>query len=173
MRKIHLKYIEGMTGRLSVEIVSKMQERGIKLTAVESCTGGLFSSTITNVPGASTIFPGGFITYSDEAKINLGVSAESIKRYTVYSSEVALEMARAGAQQFGFGEIFSVGITGEIYEKDQEVTSDHGGLVYIALSINNEFSVTNRIKLPAGTNRENKKKQIVWDTLSLIKKSLA
>ena len=65
------------------------------ITAAESLTGGLFQATLTAVPGISAVFPGGFVTYSNEAKsVLLGIPAPVINQFGVVSEEVALWMAR-------------------------------------------------------------------------------
>lgn len=84
-------------------VLDLIKEKGYKFSCAESCTGGLLADRITSVPGASQVFYGGFITYSNESKINqLGVSLDTIKNFTVVSRQTASEMvngvvARTGA----------------------------------------------------------------------------
>ena len=60
----------------------------------ESCTGGLLSACLTEVPGSSNVFQGGFVTYSNESKVTaLNVSAELIKKVGAVSEQVACAMA--------------------------------------------------------------------------------
>jgi len=69
--------------------------RGLKLCAAESCTGGLISHRITNVPGSSEYFMGGIVAYSYEAKAAvLGVSWDTLNGRGAVSPETVLEMAR-------------------------------------------------------------------------------
>ena len=69
------------------------------LTTAESCTGGLLGHMITNSPGSSDYYMGGFVTYSNEAKEEfLGVRADTITQYGAVSRETALEMA-SGARR--------------------------------------------------------------------------
>lgn len=56
---------------LAKVVVEQLKNRGWKLTAAESLTGGMFQSTICSVPGASTVFNGGFVTYAASAKEKL------------------------------------------------------------------------------------------------------
>ena len=65
-------------------------EKDISISTMESCTGGLISSFITDTEGSSAIFAGSFVTYSNNAKIMLGVPSETIKKYSVYSEGEAL-----------------------------------------------------------------------------------
>ena len=57
------------------EFVTYLIEHGISISTMESCTSGLLASAITDTEGASAIFKGGFVTYSNEAKIRQGVPA--------------------------------------------------------------------------------------------------
>ncbi len=66
---------------------------GLTISVVESCTGGALSHTITSMPGASSYFDCGYITYSNQSKTEmLGVDIQAIKTYGAVSEEVALEM---------------------------------------------------------------------------------
>ena len=66
---------------------------GLTISVAESCTGGSLSSTITSIPGASSYFDCGYITYSNQSKVEmLGVDIQTIKNYGAVSEEVALEM---------------------------------------------------------------------------------
>ena len=66
----------------------------IVLASAESCTGGMLSTAITDIPGSSTVFECGFVTYSNLSKMRvLGVREETIKTFGAVSEEVAAEMA--------------------------------------------------------------------------------
>lgn len=72
-------------------------DRKIMLATAESCTGGMIASMLTDIEGCSAIFDSGFVTYSNEAKMDmLGVLKETLDAYGAVSRETALEMA-AGA----------------------------------------------------------------------------
>lgn len=76
------------------EILALYRARGWRLATAESCTGGLVGAALTDVPGSSDIYEGGFITYSNAAKqALLGVRAESLAAHGAVSEEVAAEMA--------------------------------------------------------------------------------
>jgi len=80
---------------LEARIGPSLRERGLKLAVAESCTGGLVSHRITNVPGSSDYFVGGVAAYAYEAKVALlGVSWDTLKAYGAVSRETVLEMAR-------------------------------------------------------------------------------
>lgn len=93
------------------QLVYMLKNRKLYISAAESCTGGLFSAGIVSVPDASKVLSASFVTYSEEAKINiLGVSAETIKTHGVVSEQVALEMAKKTAE-ISHSQV-GVGITG-------------------------------------------------------------
>ncbi|MFL1695242.1 CinA family protein [Weissella kandleri] len=87
--------------------MKKVQQLGEKLiqleqtiTSAESLTGGLFSSSLTQVPGISQVLPGAFVTYSPATKTQLvGVPASLIQEYGVVSAEVAKAMANGAKHQ--------------------------------------------------------------------------
>ena len=87
-----------------------LRQRGLSLAVMESCTGGLMASTITDVPGSSDYFRGGVVTYVNEAKSAHGVDPALIDRHGVVSAPVAEAMARAARGQLGAD--VGVGITG-------------------------------------------------------------
>jgi nicotinamide-nucleotide amidase len=78
---------------------SMLKERGLTLAVMESCTGGLLASAITDVPGSSAYFKGGIVAYSNELKTASGVEARLIEEYGAVSGEVALAMARAARER--------------------------------------------------------------------------
>ena len=87
-----------------------LDSRGLSIAVMESCTGGLLASTITDVPGASRFFRGGLVTYTAEAKIHYGVDPDVIESHGVVSNETASAMAAAVRKQFDSD--IGVGITG-------------------------------------------------------------
>ena len=83
-------------GELSIEekLIALLKEKNMTLATAESCTGGLISSKITNVPGASSVYVGSAVTYSNEMKQRLlQVSADTLEKYGAVSSQTAYEMA--------------------------------------------------------------------------------
>ena len=93
------------------ELIFLLKERGLQICCAESCTGGMLSSTLVNVVGASDALDMGFVTYANEAKIKLlGVNAQTIERYGVVSEQVAEQMARGAANVSGAQ--VAVGISG-------------------------------------------------------------
>ena len=76
-------------------VVKYIITSGVTLSTAESCTGGMIAERITSIPGASGIFAGGVVSYSEDVKVNvLGVKRETLDKHTVYSAETASEMSR-------------------------------------------------------------------------------
>lgn len=96
---------------LAARVVAENAAAGRKIVLAESCTGGLVCAAITEIPGSSDVLERGFVTYSNEAKIeSLGVSAELIDTFGAVSVAVAWGMAR-GALKHSDADI-AVAITG-------------------------------------------------------------
>jgi nicotinamide-nucleotide amidase len=96
---------------LEATVVRLLAEKRMTLATAESCTGGLISCRITDVPGASAVFTHGFITYANAAKVSLlGVSPADLETHGAVSENVARRMA-AGALQAS-GADLSVAVTG-------------------------------------------------------------
>ena len=96
---------------LAARVVAENAAAGRKVVLAESCTGGLVSAAITEIPGSSDVLERGFVTYSNEAKIeSLGVSAELIDTFGAVSVAVAWGMAR-GALRHSDADV-AVAITG-------------------------------------------------------------
>ena len=113
------------------EIGPFLTRQALTLATAESCTGGLMAHRITNVPGSSAYYRGGFIVYADQAKEDLlGVRRGTLAAYGAVSEETAREMAHGARQRLGADIGLSVtgiaGPTGGTPEKPV-------GLVYIAL----------------------------------------
>lgn len=96
---------------LEEQVVERLIEKNYKISFAESCTGGLCCGTIVNVTNASKVLDMSFVTYANEAKVELlGVKADTILSHGVVSEEVAYEMAQGVAEKAGSQ--VGVGITG-------------------------------------------------------------
>jgi nicotinamide-nucleotide amidase len=88
-----------------------LEDRGMTLAAAESCTGGLLSKRMTDMPGASRVFLGGVVAYGKEAKTEfLGIPPEFMQDNGAVSREVALAMADGVRKRLGSD--IGIGITG-------------------------------------------------------------
>lgn len=87
--------------QLNAIVVRLLTERNETLTLAESCTGGHIADRITDVPGASAVFLGGVVAYSNEAKQSLlGVRAETLAQHGAVSEAAAREMAEGARAKF-------------------------------------------------------------------------
>jgi nicotinamide-nucleotide amidase len=126
------KLVYGTGDQTLAEVVGEgLRRTGRTLAVAESCTGGLLGKLITDIPGSSDYFAGGWITYSNEAKSRqLGVPAGMIESHGAVSEPVAQAMARGARHKAGTDYAISVtGIAGPGGGSEQKPV----GLVYIAL----------------------------------------
>jgi nicotinamide-nucleotide amidase len=111
-------------------VVSLLRERGLRLALAESCTGGLLSARLTDVPGASAVLERAFVTYANRAKVEeTGVDPAVLERHGAVSEEVAAALA-AGAMKAA-GVDVGVGVTG-IAGPDGGTAEKPVGLVFVA-----------------------------------------
>jgi nicotinamide-nucleotide amidase len=124
---------------LAAVVGEKLKAHGATAAAAESCTGGLASQMITEVPGSSAYFLGGAVTYSNAAKMQLlGVKAATLRRHGAVSPECAREMAAGARKTFGADYAFSVtGIAGP----DGATEEKPVGLVYFGLASKRRVTV--------------------------------
>ena len=84
------------------ELIHHLREAGHTMAVAESCTGGLLAGALTDVPGASEVFLGGIVSYTNEAKSDILEIPEClIEQHSAVSGEVAAAMATAAAEKFG------------------------------------------------------------------------
>jgi nicotinamide-nucleotide amidase len=112
-------------------VVRLLTERKETVTTAESCTGGMLANRLTNVPGASKVFPGGFVVYANEMKTDaLGVESTLIEKYGAVSKQVAIGMAQAARRRNATTHaLATTGIAGPTGGS----TTKPVGTVYIAL----------------------------------------
>ena len=137
------------------------------LATAESVTGGKIASALVSVPGASAYFKGSIIAYTAETKINLlEVSQETIKKHSVVSKEVAVEMARGVKEKLQTN--YAIAVTG-----NAGPTSDHNeqgiGVVYIALVSDDQEIVQ---KFNFGQPREKVINKTVNKSLEILRKEI-
>ncbi|MFW6390051.1 MAG: competence/damage-inducible protein A [Halanaerobiales bacterium] len=133
-------FIYGVNEKNIASTVSKwLSKSNYKLAVAESCTGGLVANRITDFPGSSEYFTGGFIVYSNRAKINqLSVKEETIETYGAVSAETAKEMAENAREIMKADIALSLtGIAGPGGGSEEKPV----GLVYIALAHEDETEI--------------------------------
>ncbi len=149
-------------------VVRRLAARRQTLALAESCTGGGIANRITNVPGASAVFRGGWVTYSNEAKqTNLGVRAETLAAHGAVSRAVAQEMAEGARARSGAD--FAIAVTG-IAGPDGGTAEKPVGTVYLALA--GEFGTEVLHKVNA-YEREGFKQVTAQQALELLRRKLA
>ena len=115
------------------QIFEKLTVKGWKLATAESCSGGLIAVVITNKAGSSAVFDRGFVTYSNQAKIDsLGVPKKTLNKHGAVSEKTAIEMAK-GALKNSEANV-SVSVTG-IAGPDGGTDEKPVGLVYIGYAL--------------------------------------
>lgn len=111
-------------------LLRTLVERGLTLAAMESCTGGLLSSLITDVPGSSAAFRGGIVSYATDVKGGMGVPAETLAEHGAVSEQTARAMAQAARDRLDAA--VGVGVTGVAGPDEQE--GKPVGTVHIAVA---------------------------------------
>lgn len=97
-----MKEMYNSINELAHEIVEKCTERGLKISTAESCTGGMISAAVTAVSGSSAVIELGICSYSNRIKQEvLGVTRDTLERFSEYSIECAEEMARGAIKVSG------------------------------------------------------------------------
>jgi PncC family amidohydrolase len=117
---------------LAARLHSRCVALGLRVATVESCTGGLVGHAITQIPGSSAYFVGGFVTYSDELKRDLvGVPEDVLAAHGAVSAQAAVAMATGGRMRTGAD--LAVSVTG-IAGPDGGTPSKPVGLTYVAVA---------------------------------------
>ena len=147
-------------------IIQRLIKNKLSISVAESCTGGMLSSRITSISGASKIFNIGLVTYSNLAKIkHLKVSNSIIKRYGAVSEKCCLKMVE-GLSKLSKSKI-NISITGIAGPKGGSKTKPVG-LVYIGIKKGKKIIIKKYIF--KNKNRENIRKNSVKEALRLIEK---
>ncbi len=114
-------------------LVNLLKEKNMTISCAESCTGGGIAHKITAVAGASNVFPGGIVSYSEEIKENiLGVDPKIISSFGVVSKETAEAMAKKCCELFKTD--LAIGVTG--YAGPSFGEGDSAGHVFISVFYN-------------------------------------
>ena len=118
-------------------IVKRLTKDKLTISTMESCTGGAVVSSITDIEGASDVVHFSAVTYSNEAKIKMGVSKKIIDEFSVYSMEVAEEMSRS-ISDYAKSDI-GIGITGKLNRVDKN--NPYGSIKLLSFNIKFVFPV--------------------------------
>ncbi|CAI8262278.1 MAG: Nicotinamide-nucleotide amidohydrolase PncC [Methanobacteriota archaeon] len=162
-----------------VTLASRLERRLLKgkatVSAAESCTGGLLTSTLTDISGSSACFNQSWITYSNEAKIiELNVEPKTLEEHGAVSAEVAIQMAK-GARKKSNADI-AISITGIAGPKSDD-SRKKVGEVFVGISSTMYEGVDS--KLFSGDRKQNKLNFValalrnaikIWDEFHINKK---
>ena len=142
-----------------------LTRRQLTMATMESCTGGLLASTITDVPGSSAYFKGGFVAYTNEMKTSLGVDARLIEKHGSVSREVAEAMAETARRRLKAD--IGVAVTG--VAGPDELEGKPPGLAYIGIA---EKQKTRSIEGRYPPRRVDVKRLVVTNALYLVIQAL-
>lgn len=120
----------------SEEVTRKLIEKNLTISFMESCTSGLLASMFTDTEGASKVFTGSLVTYSNEQKIKAGVNPAVISDFGVYSAECARDMARVAQSLYNTD--ISVGITGTTGNVDPNNPDSIEGEAFFCIRIHDK-----------------------------------
>jgi nicotinamide-nucleotide amidase len=153
---------------LAETVLEKLLSQNHTLAIAESCTGGLVASNIVAVPGSSAVFREGFVTYSNEAKINrLSVPEDILENFGAVSPETAAAMAEGAAK--AAGTTIGLSTTG-IAGPDGGSAEKPVGLVYIGLYIEGRDTQTSRHNTIGNRNEVRTRSAIL--ALDLLRRNL-
>lgn len=150
---------------LEKAVVDLCNRAKLKLMTVESCTAGMVSSRIVNVPGASDVFKSGLVTYSNKAKRELaGVRKSTLEEFTAVSKQTACEMVKG--TDIGPKADVIVGVTGYASQGDE---TQPAGLVYIAVNCCGKTTVK---EFHFNGNRNKVRESATTQALVLVRESI-
>ena len=141
------------------DVVNLLIEKKMTIATMESCSGGFVASSITDIDGSSSVLKFSAVTYSNEYKIKMGVSKEVIDKYSVYSINVAREMAKK-ISVFASSDI-GVGITGKINRVDENNLFGDDNKIYYAIYDKNSDKYYEYELIAINDTRLNNKKYIM------------
>lgn len=148
------------------DIVNLLKELNYTISSCESLTGGLFSKLITDIPGASEIFKGSIVCYTNEIKVNVvKIKSEIINKYGVVSPECALAMAQNVTKIFNTN--VAISFTGNAGPNTLE--NKPVGLVYLAIVFQKYFLIE---ELNLRGTREEIRNEVVKQAQEILKINL-
>ena len=128
----------------AAEIVASLKQSGMRICCAESCTGGMIAAAMTDIAGSSAVFSRGFVTYSNQAKINmLGVKPETLNLYGAVSGQTVSEMASGAITASEDEADFAIAVSG-IAGPDGGTVEKPVGLVYICVLKKGEVGQVSR-----------------------------
>ena len=151
----------------AAEIVTSLKQSGMRICCAESCTGGMIAAAITDIAGSSAVFSRGFVTYSNQAKINmLGVKPETLNLHGAVSGQTVSEMASGAITASEDEADFAVAVSG-IAGPDGGTVEKPVGLVYICVLKKREVGQVSRYVFDG--DRQSVRTQTVENALKTIR----
>lgn len=148
-------------------VMGLLKEKGMTFSTAESCTGGLISKRITDLPGASQVFLGGIVSYTNEVKMDLlGVSPAILDLHGAVSKHVAKLMAD-NIRRFT-GSDLGIGVTG-VAGPDKDDRGNEVGTVYLALGTKDTIAC---MQLDLGTGRDRVRTMAAHHAFDLLRRFL-
>ncbi len=170
---IRERFAEFIVGEGTVDVlesaVNQMHRTGTTLATAESCTGGLIARQLTTVPGVSSVYHGGLVTYTPDAKIELlGLSRELLEEYGVVSEQVAAAMATLVKAKFRSDA--GIGVTG-IAGPGGGTPETPVGTVYIGLAVG-EVVIVKKLEVGPEQPREVIQSRATKHALNMLRLAL-
>ena len=151
----------------AAEIVTSLKQSGTRICCAESCTGGMIAAAITDIAGSSAVFSRGFVTYSNQAKINMvGVKPETLNLYGAVSGQTVSEMASGAITASEDEADFAVAVSG-IAGPDGGTVEKPVGLVFICVLRKGEVGQVTRYVFDG--DRQSVRTQTVENALKTIR----
>ena len=154
---------------LEAVVSALLRERGLTLSAAESCTGGLIAKRMTDLPGASNVFRGGVVSYTNGVKAGvLGVPEALLEEYGAVSEPVARSMAECCRRICGSD--LAVSVTG-VAGPDRDDRGSDVGTVYIALA-SGAGTICRKLSCGKGRGRDRVRSAAASNAFDLIRRQL-
>ena len=155
---------------LEYVVIQGLKEKGLTLGTAESCTGGLIAKRLTDVPGASQVFKGGIVSYTNEIKENvLRVPEHLLDQFGAVSREVAAAMAEGARQLLGCDiALSSTGVAGP----GQDDWENEVGTMFVAIATP-ESTYVRALNLGNRPMRERLRTQTASHAFDLVRRYLS
>ena len=155
---------------LEYVVIQGLKEKGLTLGCAESCTGGLMAKRLTDIPGASAVFKGGIVSYTNEVKQNvLQVPEELLEQHGAVSGQVAAAMAQGARRALGCDiALSSTGVAGP----DRDDRGNEVGVMFVAIATQSGVHVR-PLRLGTRPMRERLRIQTASHALDLARRYLS
>lgn len=151
------------------EVVLALRKQKLTLSTAESCTGGYIAEVLTSIPGASQVYLGGVVSYTNGVKeLALHVPHETLETYGAVSEQTAAAMADGAVEATGSD--LAVSVTG-LAGPDGDDRGNPVGTVFVAIARKGHYTMICRLPLLEGS-RDTIRRQVVSEALSRLLEEL-